>query len=200
MMDLIWAVLLAAGVGLGIVSGRPEAVTGSLLRSAEGAVGLVLGLVGIIALWSGMMRVAQEAGLPGLVARVLRPLLARLFPDLPKGHPALEAVAMSLGANLLGLGNASTPLGLRAMAELQKLNPEQGRLSRAQGTFLALVMGGLTLVPATVIALRARARSAHPAAILAPTLCTTLAGTITALCVDRVALRLTNRGKGPSGT
>jgi spore maturation protein A len=130
------------------------------------------------------MRVAEESGLPKLVARLLRPFLVRLFPTVPRDHPAFGAIALAVSANLLGLGNASTPLGLRAMEELQGLNENPAEPSEAQATFLCLVMGGLTLVPATVIALRARYHSLHPAACLAPTICATLAGTVTALAVD----------------
>jgi len=187
LLDFIWGLLLALGVALGLMRGQPEAVTNSVLRAAEGAITLVIGLVGVIALWTGLMRVAQESGLPGVVARLLRPVLVRLFPSIPRDHPALGAIAMSVGANLLGLGNACTPLGLQAMQELQQLNECPDGPSPAQCTFLCLIVGGLTLVPATVIALRARYHSGHPTAILAPTLCATLAGTLTALAVDRIA-------------
>lgn len=195
LLDLIWGLLLGLGVALGLAQGRPEAVTGSVLRAAEGAIALAIGLVGTIALWTGLMRVAQEAGLPVAVARLFRPLLVRLFPGVPRDHPALGAIAMSFSANLLGLGNATTPLGLAAMQELQKLNPDPAEPSDAQCTFLCLIMGGLTLVPATVIALRARYHSGHPTASLAPTLCATLAGTTAALLVDWLARRLRRGGK-----
>jgi len=189
MLDLIWGILLCCGVALGIIQGRPEAVTNGVLRAAEGAVTLTIGLVGTIALWSGLMKVAEQSGLPSQVARLLRPMLKRLFPGIPKDHPAMGAIAMSVSANLLGLGNACTPLGLKAMQELQTLNPEKDAPSDAQCTFLCLVMAGLTLVPATVIALRVRFHSALPTASLAPTLCATLAGTAAALIVDRVLRR-----------
>ncbi|MGE5549008.1 MAG: nucleoside recognition domain-containing protein [Bacteroidota bacterium] len=196
MMDLIWGLLLASGVALSLARGDPEGVTNSVLRSVEGAVALAIALVGVIALWSGLMRVAEESGLPTLIARILRPLLARLFPGIPAGHRAMGAIAMSIGGNLLGLGNACTPLGLRAIQELQKLNPAADEPSDAQCTYLCLVMGGLTIVPATVIALRARYHSAMPTASLAPTLCATLAGTAAALTVDWVARRLRRRAGG----
>jgi len=188
-MDLVWGLLLAFGAALGLIRGRPEMVTGQILRAAEGAVSLAVGLAGTIALWSGLMRVMEEAGLQRAVARLLHPILTRLFPSIPRDHPALGAIALALGANLLGLGNASTPLGLRAMQELQRLNDDPGSPSAEECTFLCLVMGGLTLVPATVIALRARYRSADPSATLIATICATLAGTAAALAVDRLAGR-----------
>ena len=193
MLDLIWSLLLALGVALALIHGQPDGVTNTVLRSAEGAIALAIGLVGTIALWTGLMRVAEQSGLPSVVARLLRPILVRLFPSVPRDHPAFGAIAMSIGANLLGLGNASTPLGLHAMEELQRLNRNPDEPSDAQSTFLCLVMSGLTLVPATVIALRARYRSQQPTASLAPTLCATLAGTITALSVDRLARTIRQR-------
>ncbi|MGE5550292.1 MAG: nucleoside recognition domain-containing protein [Bacteroidota bacterium] len=195
MLDYIWGLLLALGVLLASLGGRPETVTASVLRAAEGAVALVIALVGVIALWTGLMRVAEDAGLPRLVARVLRPVLACLFPSIPRDHPALGAIAMSISGNLLGLGNASTPLGLKAIRELQHLNPSRDEPSDAQCTYLCLVMGGLTLVPATVIALRARYQSAYPTASLGPTLCATLAGTAAALAVDWAARSIRRRRK-----
>lgn len=198
LLDLIWGVLLSTGVALGLLRGKPEAVTAGVLRAAEGAITLTIGLVGTIALWTGLMRVAEEAGLPKAVARLFRPILTRLFPSVPPHHPAMGAIAMSFSANLLGLGNASTPLGLQAMRELQKLNPTPDEPSPAQSTFLCLAMGGLTLVPATVIALRAQFGSASPTASMAPTLFATIVGTITALTVDAAVrqIRRCRRGKG----
>lgn len=193
-MDLVWGLLLAFGTALGLIRGRPEIVTNDVLRAAEGAIAMVLGLVGTIAFWSGLMRVMEEAGLQRAVARLLHPILTKLFPSIPRNHPALGAIAMALGANLLGLGNASTPLGLRAMQELQRLNEDPSRPSAEECTFLCLVMGGLTLVPATVIALRARYRSQDPTATLIPTICATLAGTAAGLMVDRLAKRRRKRG------
>lgn len=193
MMDLIWGLLLAAGVALALARGNPETVTNSVLRSVEGAVALAIALVGVIAFWSGLMRVAEKSGLPKLVAGLLRPLLLRLFPRIPREHPALGAIAMSISGNLLGLGNACTPLGLKAIQELQKLNPAGDGPSDEQCTYLCLVMGGLTIVPATVIALRARFHSAMPTANLAPTLAATIAGTAAALAVDWAARRLRRR-------
>ncbi|NLG83128.1 MAG: hypothetical protein GX493_00660 [Firmicutes bacterium] len=195
MMDLVWGLLLFFGALLGVVRGRPEAATAAIFRAAEGAITLAVGLLGTLALWGGLMRIMEEAGLPRVVARLFRPLLARLFPGLPPDHPALGSVAMAFGANLLGLGNAATPLGLKAMQELQHLNEDPDRPSAEECTFLCLVMGGLTLIPATVIALRARYRSQDPAACLGPALLATLAGTLAALTVDFLAKRRKKGGK-----
>ncbi|MGQ9778808.1 MAG: nucleoside recognition domain-containing protein [Bacillota bacterium] len=189
MMDLLWGLLLFLGAALGVIRGRPEAMTAEVFRAAEGAITLVLGLLGTLALWGGLMRIIQEAGLPRAMARLFHPILTRLFPGIPRDHPALGSIAMALGANLLGLGNASTPLGLKAMKELHLLSRDPTTPSPEECTFLCLVMGGLTLIPATVIALRARYRSQEPAACLGPAFLATLIGTIAALTVDGLARR-----------
>ena len=135
-----------------------KALTDKTLDSAKGAAALALGLIGVLALWSGIMRVAEKAGLVALLARALRPVLRRLFPDVPQDHPAMGAIVMNMSANLLGLGNAATPLGLSAMKHLQDLNVSMGgakkTASNAMVMFLALNTTHLTLIPARTIALR----------------------------------------------
>src|ERR1700756_4715465 len=125
MLNYIWFGLMAIAVVVAIVTGNAAAVTRASVESAKTAVEIALGLVGIMTLWLGIMRVAEQAGLVTLLARVLRPFRRLLFPRVPPDHPAIGAMIMNLAANMLGLSNAATPLGIKAMEELQSLNPEK---------------------------------------------------------------------------
>jgi spore maturation protein SpmA len=161
-----------------------EALSTSMVESAAGAVELALGLVGVMTLFLGLMKVAENGGLLRIIARLIRPLMTRLFPDVPAGHPAMGAMILNLSANALGLGNAATPFGIRAMQELNRLNPQPGTATDAMALFLAINTSSVTLLPTGVIALRAAAGSADPAGILPTTLfataCSTAAAIITA--------------------
>ncbi|KIL99940.1 Spore maturation protein A-like protein [Paramagnetospirillum magnetotacticum MS-1] len=170
--------LVAAFTELSGGAGAMEALSAGLVDAVAGAVPLALGLVGIMALFLGLMKVAEAGGLLDAMARLLEPLLRRLFPEIPPGHPAMGAMVMNVAANLLGLGNAATPFGIRAMEHLESLNRDKGTASNAQVLFLGLNTAGLTLLPTKVIALRAATGSAEPAAIVAPTL---VAGLVAAL-------------------
>src|SRR5690606_27554171 len=135
-------------------------------------------LIGLLAFWSGIMRIAQEAGLTRMVAKLLAPLARRLFPSVPPDHPALASILMALSANMLGLGNAATPLGLKAMQELRSLDPDSDEASDAMCTFLALSTAGVTIIPSTVIALRAAQGSANPTSIVGTTVLATSLSTL----------------------
>lgn len=145
---------------------KMKEVTNSALDYAGIAVEIALGLIGIMALWLGVMKVAEEAGLIRIIANAMKPLTKFLFPDVPQDHPAMGAMIMNMAANMLGLGNAATPFGLKAMEELDKLNPNKGVATNAMCTFLAVNTAGLTLIPATAIAVRAAAGSSDPAIII----------------------------------
>ncbi len=167
-----------------------EALSKAMVDSAGGAVTLSLGLVGVMALFLGLMKVAEAGGMLTILARLIRPLMVRLFPDVPAGHPAMGAIILNLSANALGLGNAATPFGIRAMQELDKLNPRPGTASDAMVLFLAINTSSITLLPTGVIALRAAAGSVHPAAILPTTLFATLCSTAAAICAAKLYRRL----------
>lgn len=158
-----------------------EALGLGMIDSAEGAVTLALGLIGVMGLFLGLMKVAEYGGLLRIIAKVLRPLLVRLFPEVPADHPAMGAVVMNLSANALGLGNAATPFGIRAMQELDRLNPHKGTATNAMALFLAINTSSITLLPTGVIALRAAAGSTDPAGIVPTTLVATLCSTIVAI-------------------
>lgn len=169
---------------------RMAAVTEAAFDSAKTAVNIVIGLIGIMAMWLGIMRLADKAGLVQLLARALKPILRRLFPDVPDGHPALGAMVMNIAANMLGLGNAATPLGLKAMEELDKLNPSKGTATNAMCTFLAINTAGFTLIPATVVGILAAAGSKTPHAIISTTLMASGVATITAIIAAKILERL----------
>jgi spore maturation protein A len=169
--------------------GGMKTVTQKALDSASDAAKLALGLVGVLALWTGLMRVAEKAGLIATLARLLRPLLVRLFPDVPADHPAMGAIVMNMAANLLGLGNAATPLGLEAMKRMQELNPHKKTASNAMVLFLALNTTHITLIPARTIALRLENGSHAATNIVLPTIIATTCGSIVAFTVARILQR-----------
>ena len=169
---------------------KMKAVTQAALDYASTAVTIALGLIGIMALWLGVMKVAEEAGLLRIVTRMLTPVTKRLFPDIPTDHPAIAAMIMNIAANMLGLSNAATPMGLKAMEELNKLNPKVGTATNSMITFLVINTGGLILIPATAIAVRASAGSANPGIIIGTSIfgaaCATVAGVIAAKILQRL--------------
>lgn len=158
-----------------------EMLSKSMVDSATGSVDLALGLVGVMTLFLGLMKVAESGGLLTIVARLIRPLMVRLFPAVPPDHPAMGSMILNMSANALGLGNAATPFGIRAMQELDRLNPVKGTATDAMVLFLAINTSNVTLLPTGVIALRAAAGSHDPAGILPTTLFATLFSTIIAI-------------------
>jgi spore maturation protein A len=198
-MGVIWTVLLVAAVVAAAATGRMADLTGAAAESAGKAVTVSLGLVGVMTLWLGLMRVAEEAGLVELLARAVRPVLRRLFPEVPAGHPAMGPMVMNVAANMLGLGNAATPFGVRAMQELETLNPSKGTATDAQALFCAINTASLQLVPATVIALRAGAGSKAPHEIIVATLLASACGVVVAVTVSKLLARLGRRAAAPGG-
>jgi len=166
-----------------------EALSAGMIEAAKGSVTLALGLVGVMALFLGLMKVAEAGGLLTIIARLLRPVMIRLFPELPADHPAMGAIIMNLSANVMGLGNAATPFGIRAMQELDKLNPHKGTATNAMALFLAINTSSVTLLPTGVIALRASAGSADPAGILPTTLFATVCSTTVAILAAKLYSR-----------
>ncbi len=156
-------------------------VTTAALEGAGTAVEIALGLIGIMALWIGVMKVAEEAGLTKIIARLVRPITRWLFPKIPEDHPAIGAMIMNIAANMLGLSNAATPLGLKAMEELDKLNPNKGEATDDMCTFLVINTSAITLIPATAIAVRASLGSANPQMIIIPAILAATCATIVGL-------------------
>ncbi len=193
-MNQIWFWLIALSVLAAAFTGRMEAVTKASFDSAKTAVTLAIGLIGAMALWLGLVRVVEEAGLLKVIAARLKGLLVRLFPDVPPEHPAMSAMVMNLSANALGLGNAATPLGIKAMVELDRLNPVKGRATDAMCLFLAINTSNVTLLPLGVIGVRAAAGASEPASILVPTLFATTISTLVAVVAAKSLARISRKG------
>jgi spore maturation protein SpmA len=166
-----------------------EILAAAVINSAESSVTLAIGLIGVMALFLGLMKVAEAGGLLVIIARLVRPLMQRLFPDVPPDHPAMGAMILNMSANVLGLGNAATPFGIRAMQELDKLNPVKGTATNAMVLFLAINTSSVTLLPTGVIALRAAAGSTDPAGIVPTTLFATVCSTAIAIIVAKLCQR-----------
>jgi len=183
-LNWIWLGLIWVAVVYAAFNGRMEGVSKAAFDEAIGAVSLVIKLAGPMILFLGLMNVAREGGLLAAVARLLRPLLRRLFPEIPEDHPAMGAMVMNLASNVLGLGNAATPFGLKAMVELDRLNPHRGSATNAMALFLAINATAITVMPPTgTVMIRAAAGSSAPFSIWIPTLLATTASTITAVLV-----------------
>jgi spore maturation protein A len=189
-MGAIWTALLVLSVAVAAARGRMAELTAAVMESAGKAVTLSIGLVGAMALWLGLMRVAEEAGLVALLARAARPVLQRLFPSVPRDHPALGAIVMNFSANVLGLGNAATPFGLKAMHALDELNPHKGTATDAQAMLCALNTASVQLIPASVIALRVSAGSKAPTEIIGATILASACGLAAAITAARLLARL----------
>ncbi|MEW6521977.1 MAG: nucleoside recognition domain-containing protein [Bacillota bacterium] len=184
MINLIWLTLVIGGVTYGALTGNIDRVTSSALASAKSAVETVLGFVGVMCLWLGLMKVADRSGLMRVFSKLVSPAVHALFPDVPRGHPAMGALVMNIGGNLLGMGSAATPFGLKAMEQLQALNPDPGQASNAMCRFVVLNTSGLTLVPAAVIGLRSSLGSRAPAEIVGAVFLATVASTLVALASE----------------
>ena len=169
-------------------------VTSAVLKYAEKSVTIALGLIGVMCLWLGVMKIAEAAGMINLISKLVTPFMRKLFPEVPENHPAIGAMIMNISANFLGLGNAATPFGLKAMEELDKLNPKKGTATNAMCMFLTINTAGLTLIPATAIALRASAGSSDPSFIIATSLfassCATIMGILSAKVFEIFPLRI----------
>lgn len=194
MVNYVWLGMIVFGIIVAAVNGNIEVITKAALEGANNAVKISISLIAIITFWLGIMKLAEEAGLVRALAWLVRPVLRFLFPSVPKDHPAMGAIVMNLSANILGLGNASTPMGLIAMRELQRLNQDRDTASEAMCTFLALNTSCVTLIPTTIIGIRLLYGSADPTDIVGPTIMATAFSMVAAIIVDRV-LRLIYSGR-----
>lgn len=189
MMNYIWLTIVILAIVLGGINGKIENVTKSAIDAASSSVTIAIGLIGTMALWLGIMKIAEDSGLLALAARAITPILKKLFPDIPAGHPAMASMTMNIAGNMLGLGNAATALGLKAMEDLGTLNKHPGVATNAMCTFLTINTAGLQLVPATMIGVLASAGSKDPTVIIG----TTIAATFTALIAGIAAVKLLER-------
>jgi len=205
MLNYIWLAFIVIGilVALGNDLFRPadpaaqeqfptlnKVTNEGIVAPAKTAVTLAIGLIGIMALWLGVMRIAEQSGLIAKIAAAVKPIMIRLFPDVPADHPAMGAMIMNISANILGLANAATPLGLKAMEELNKLNKKLGTATDAMCTFLVINTSNVQLIPATVIAIRAAAGSANPTEIIGPVIVATTISTVAGVLVVKLLAKL----------
>ena len=176
MLNYIWFGMMAIAVAAGIYNGKIDAVTEAAIDMAKVSVEIAIGLIGIMALWLGTMKIAEASGLIRLIARLLKPITIRLFPDVPADHPAIGSIVLNMSANILGLGNAATPLGLKAMEELQELNEKKDTATNAMVMFLAINTSSVQLIlPATVVALMGATASEIFITTILATTCSTIA-------------------------
>ena len=190
MLNGLFIVVALASVLLGAFTGQMQEVTDAMLTSARNAVDLAIGLVGVMAFFLGLMRVAQDGGLTAELSRIVSPFMRLLFPSIPAGSPAMSAMVLNISANMLGLGNAATPFGIKAIEELNKYNTEKGTATNAMALFLAINTAGLAILPSGIIGVRAALGSSNAAGIWIPTWfasgCATVVGVSAAILLSRL--------------
>lgn len=200
MLNVIWVLMLFSGIVLGLITGREKEVSDAILSSCGQAVNLALVMLGAMCLWSGLMKVAEKAGIVDALARLLKGVFRFLFPGIPKGHPANGAIAMSFSADLLGLGNAATPLGILAMKELSNINGNSPIASNDMVMFGVINAACIQLIPATILIIRQQAGSTDPSSIIpcvwVASLVSTVTGIIAAKAFGRVAKTPAGHGAG----
>jgi len=190
MLNIIWLLLLVGSVAISLVTGHTKDVVISVTESAGSAFKLALGFTGIMALWLGIMKIAEESGLIRNFTVLIAPVMRFLFPRIPHDHPALGSMAMNMVANMFGLNNAATPLGIRAMEDLETLNPKPGTATDEMCMFLAINTSSLQLVPAGAIALLAAGGSSDPTVIVFPAIIATICSTVIGVASAKLLSRL----------
>ncbi|MEH7333789.1 nucleoside recognition domain-containing protein [Neobacillus drentensis] len=185
MVNYIWVFMTIVGIVFAALNGTMEAVNKAVFDGAKEAVTLCIGLISVLVFWLGMMRIAEESGLLERLSKLFRPLVKILFPDVPANHPAMGYILSNMISNMFGLGNAATPLGIKAMEELKKINGGKNTASRSMVTFLAINTASITIIPTTVIAIRMNYKSISPTEIVVPTIIATILSAIGAILIDR---------------
>lgn len=183
-VNIIWGVLLIIGITYGFFSGNINAINNEIIVSGKKGLDMILEMLPILVIWMGLMKIAEDSGLLKKIANLFYPVLKKIFPSIPKGNKALGFIASNIAVNMMGLGSAATPFGLKAMEELQKINPEKNTASEAMITFLVLNTSGVTLIPTTVISLRMLNHSANPTQIILPAILATVCASIGGLTLD----------------
>lgn len=185
MINILWLLLILISVVTAAFTGQMDKVSDAIFNGAAESVKLIIKLLGPMALWLGLMNIAKKSNLTNKIGKLLKPLFKYIFPEIPEGHPAAGAIILNLTANIFGLGNSSTPLGIKAMQELQNLNKDKSKASISMCTLLALNTSSITIIPATIISLRAANNSQYPAVIMISTIFATIISTLTALILDK---------------
>lgn len=192
MINYIWVALSLIGIGFAMFNGTIDEVNKAVFQGAQEAVTLCIGFISVLVFWLGIMRIAQNAGLLDRLSQIFRPIVKRIFPEVPENHPAMGYILSNIMANMFGLGNAATPLGIKAMEQLKILNGNKDSASRSMVTFLVINTSSVTIIPTTVLAIRMNYKSASPAEIVLPTLIASILATTGAILLDRYYY---NRGK-----
>lgn len=185
MINKIWYTLITVGIIYAAITNKIDTANNAILTSGEKTINIMLFLIPNLVLWNAVMKIAEKSGLLDILSNKLKPLLIKLFPEIPKNHIAFNYISSNFVVNILGLSNAATPIGLKAMSELNTLNKNKTTASKSMITFLVLNTTGLTLVPTTMIALRASYQSSDPSTILIPTIIATIICSIAGLILDR---------------
>ena len=186
MLNILWVIMIAGGIFFAAFHGTMGQITESFISSSTEAVNLCIFMLGVIGVWNGMMEIAVKSGLMKKIAKTMYPFIHWLFPDIPPRHKANEYIAANMAANILGLGWAATPAGLKAMRELQKLEEGGGRASDMLCAFLVLNISSLQLVPINMIAYRSQYGSVNPAAVVLPAICATMISTIAGIVFIKI--------------
>ena len=168
MINYIWFVMIFLGLIVGIFTGNGEGISNAIIGSIDSTVSFIIGLVGLMCFWCGVMKVAEKSGFTEKLAKLMKPILKLIFKESAKDEKALGAIVMNITANMMGLGNAATPFGIKAMEEMDRLNNEKGRASNDMALFLVLNAACIQLVPSTVLSIRAAAGSTNPGVIILP--------------------------------
>ena len=193
MLNYIWAGMILLSIAVAAVNGTMPGLTAAVIDSAKEAVSLAIAMLGVVAMWSGIMRIAELSGLVAGLTRKMAPALLKLFPELDKKNKALRYISLNVIANLLGLGWAATPAGLKAMEELQKINPDKSRASKSMCMFLIFNMSSLQIVSINIVAYRSEFNSANPAEIIGPGLLATLVSTAAGITAAKVFEKIYDR-------
>jgi len=188
-MGYIWVFLIVVSVIVAIINGKIPEVTQAIVDNAKLAVEISISLIGVMAFWLGIVKLAEKSGIVAFIAKIVQPITDFLFPEIPKGHSALGNIAMNVSANALGVTNAATPVGIKAMQDMQSLNEHKDTATHPMCTFLAINTAGFQIVPASVIAVLVASGSTNPTEIVAPTILVTLFGTIVAIISVKILQR-----------
>lgn len=189
MVNIIWALFIIIGIIYSLISGNFNVINNEILVSGKSALDLLLGMLPLLVIWMGLMKVAEEAGIISSISKMMSPILKKIFPSVPNNDPSLGFIASNIAANMAGLGSAATPFGLKAMESLQKLNKDKKIASEAMITFLVLNTSGVTIVPTTIISLRLLYGSVNPSVVLPFCIIATTCSTIGGLTIDYLIRR-----------
>lgn len=187
MLNYIWSGMIVVGIIVAFINGRVDAVTNAVIDSSKNAIQMSIELLGIMCMWLGIMKIAEKAGMIEGIAKYMRPITKIIFSKVPQDHPAMGAIVMNIVANLMGLGNAATPLGLKAMGELQKLNKNKDTASDSMCMFLIINTCSIQLIPATLIAIRSATGSNNPTEIIAPVWISSICASITGIILAKIS-------------